>query len=730
MSRIRHIDTRNLVVAETFDDFAKKVEQTDFLVEDIVGYVINVTNVFYWLNVESVWGVIGFNWVSTEEMADEEMLRYPNPWRHLEHVNAAGENIENPNKKVVRGWGRFTRTTLPFSIIPKLPDGHRITAFNDTFQGIESNTIELQGSTWDNLTSLTNFCPENKRLDANLTGAPIDTVGGVLIGKRGTLYVIGDFSRLGAINFGGTYVTWSTYNQYTANNNNIYRQILEVNDDNKYLNFSPIRHSTASTTSFVIRWKGEGAWKDEYMYRDIDENSNYGFYTSVSSDNYNVELVNLASGGHRLATRPITEGFRLGLNFTQNWEASSNNITVEEPITTLTIDTSICQDIDLGHILCYTLGSTDNMFSKLYNLNKIEYKGSVNSINAYLPYVNLANGYPVFEANIVNKLVSEGWVSILDYPQFVNKLIKCPYTINISNFESLSMRMLSGTLKSRYTLDECQEANITQFEGNTYIVDVLPTLTGTSHTLSNLVLSNTTVAGNGFTAYYKIPSLKTTRLVARGFYLDANTIIECSTLTANIGGSTYDKGNYLIDDLSKTHIRLVPNLNGVISFDKQQTMNVHSKNTSNDGYNPWTSQNVNFISIDYDRDVLKASVIDTSHVKPNNGYSYLQPFIVSNINDSTEFTAESPSSHAGWTFNPSFIYIYRQTIVFNRTTNTGNFSVAQVRQIINSIEPNDSNDRFEIIVRDWLYNEIQDMEDYITKSVAEGGLNYILTPRS
>ena len=720
MSRIRHIDTRNLVVAETFDDFAKKVEQTDFLVEDIVGYVINVTNVFYWLNVESIWGVIGFNWVNTEEMTDEEMLRYPNPWRHLEHVNAAGENIEDPNKKVVKGWGRFIRTTLPFSIIPILPDGHRITAFNDTFQGIESNTLELQRSTWDNLTSLTNFCPDNKSLNADLTDAPIDTIGGVLIGTRGILYVKGNFSKLGAINFGGTYYSWSGDTQYTVNSPYMYRQILEIDDNNKYLNFSPIRYSDATTTSFDIRWKGEGAWKDEYMYRDIDENSNYGFYTSVSSDNYNVELINLASGGHRLATRPITEGFRLGLDFTQNWIATENNITLEEPITTLTIDTSLCQDIDVGHILCYTLGDTGNKFSKLYNLNKIEYKGNVNSINAYLPYINLADGYPAFEADIVNKLISDNWVSILDYPQFVKSLIKCPYTIDISRFSKLSIRILDGTKKT-FTLDDCAAANITQYDGTRYVVDVLPTLTGLSHKLDSIVLSNTYIQGSEFTAYYKIPSIKAEMINGSGFYLDSNTVIECSRYYSR------NSGNNLIDDLSKTHLRLVPNNNGIVSLTWQHTAGIRSKDTTNDGYHAYPSQDVNFISIDYDRDVLKASVIDTQRVIPKDGYSFLQPYILSNTNNTHTITSDSMTNYV---FNPSYIYIYRATLVFDRTVNTGGLTVAQVRRIINSIEPNDSDDRFEIIVRDWLYNEIQDMEDYITKSVAEGGLNYILTPRT
>ena len=62
MSRKRHIDTRNLVVCDTFDEFAEKVGQCDQNVEDIVAYVTSVSRIFYWLNVESVWGVLGFTW--------------------------------------------------------------------------------------------------------------------------------------------------------------------------------------------------------------------------------------------------------------------------------------------------------------------------------------------------------------------------------------------------------------------------------------------------------------------------------------------------------------------------------------------------------------------------------------------------------------------------------------------------------------------------------------------
>ena len=117
----KKVDNRNLVVVDTFDEFSNKVDKLDFEVEDIVALVTSLANTFYWLNVESVWGPIGFTWSKVDD------------------------------------YGVFNKTTIPFTIIPKLPDGHRIKQFNNTFNNISSNYIEVKKSDWSNLTTLQNL---------------------------------------------------------------------------------------------------------------------------------------------------------------------------------------------------------------------------------------------------------------------------------------------------------------------------------------------------------------------------------------------------------------------------------------------------------------------------------------------------------------------------------------------------------------------------------------------
>lgn len=53
---------RNLTISKTFDDFALDTTRIDFDIEDLVSYCEAVTNVLYWINIESVWGPIGFEW--------------------------------------------------------------------------------------------------------------------------------------------------------------------------------------------------------------------------------------------------------------------------------------------------------------------------------------------------------------------------------------------------------------------------------------------------------------------------------------------------------------------------------------------------------------------------------------------------------------------------------------------------------------------------------------------
>lgn len=114
--KIHDIIPRNLYLCSEFDEFALKTEDIDFSLEDLVSQVVQQSDVFYWLNVESVWGRMGFVW----------------------------DDIQN-------GEGHFSTKTVPYSVIPKLPDGDRIHTFHRLFDYNTYDELTFLSSDWSNV---------------------------------------------------------------------------------------------------------------------------------------------------------------------------------------------------------------------------------------------------------------------------------------------------------------------------------------------------------------------------------------------------------------------------------------------------------------------------------------------------------------------------------------------------------------------------------------------------
>ena len=184
MSRKKHIDTRNLVVCNTFDEFTNRLEQIDPNVEDIVGYITSLSQVIYGLTIESLWGTLGFTWDSTSILKG-----VPYNEERIEHIEADGENIDYSQKDaawkiahaVTKGYGHFNATTIPFTLIPSIPDGYRITEFRNTFNLIESGYIEVQKSDWSNLVDIKNLIPRGKSIKIDITGANLNSDNKIII---------------------------------------------------------------------------------------------------------------------------------------------------------------------------------------------------------------------------------------------------------------------------------------------------------------------------------------------------------------------------------------------------------------------------------------------------------------------------------------------------------------------------------------------------------------------
>ncbi len=118
--KIKDIKARNLVLEQNFDGFANATNIVDYNYEDLCSYVINNTTNYYWLNIESVWGYIGFKWIEYEV------------------------------------YGKFSPSNIIFNIIPRIPDPQRLKSFYNLFVNIKNN-IEFLDSGWEHINTVHTF---------------------------------------------------------------------------------------------------------------------------------------------------------------------------------------------------------------------------------------------------------------------------------------------------------------------------------------------------------------------------------------------------------------------------------------------------------------------------------------------------------------------------------------------------------------------------------------------
>lgn len=113
---------KNLTISETFNEFAKQTEDIDYNVEDLVSYCLENSLVFYWINIESIWGIVGFRW-------DEFNNR-----------------------------GHFEINPVKFNVLPKIPDPERIKSFKGMFSNLKSSTpMTIVHNVWENVDTLGNW---------------------------------------------------------------------------------------------------------------------------------------------------------------------------------------------------------------------------------------------------------------------------------------------------------------------------------------------------------------------------------------------------------------------------------------------------------------------------------------------------------------------------------------------------------------------------------------------
>lgn len=350
------IKPKNLIVVDTFDEFAERTAEMDYEKEDLVGLVVNLSNVFYWVNIESLWGPLGFTWRS-----------------------------QNANKQ---GYGVFNTTTIPFSVIPSVPDGNRITKLSNFLDHVSASEIEVKKSNWENLKVVHRLGPANKTVYIDLTGAPITTIGEsntteggypCLIGNDGKLYVKGDFSNASFVYDGGISQYWTTDGTLIGDDNNI-----GVNIPTK-----------GGRWNCNFLWKGETPQKLENMFNMSQTFGARGTVKMFSENGkYDITWIDRFTDSNKplviSSTRTINNGYT-------NWNEAQ--ILAENP-TELTVRGT---NVPLRYLL-YTYPANQNRSYRrnvnhthydwsnkiqpyVYNFKPITYDENIETVDSYMPFL-------------------------------------------------------------------------------------------------------------------------------------------------------------------------------------------------------------------------------------------------------------------------------------------------------------------------------------------------------
>ena len=142
--KLNEIKPKNIVLTQTYNEFAEGTEQIDYTQEDYLAQVLDLTSVLYTNSLEAIWGFIGFTWDS-----------YNN-------------------------YGHFNTTTYQFNIIPSIPDGNRIFKFPRNFiNNVSSNNINLLDSDFSNVAEIDYIMQDNNKnleFDCSHINCPINLV--------------------------------------------------------------------------------------------------------------------------------------------------------------------------------------------------------------------------------------------------------------------------------------------------------------------------------------------------------------------------------------------------------------------------------------------------------------------------------------------------------------------------------------------------------------------------
>lgn len=222
---IKDIIPKHLVLGENIDDFSLATTKVDYSIEDLCCYVTNNVDCYYWLNIESIWGPLGFQW------------------------------------NIINNYGTFKSTNLEFNTLPSLPDGERFKSFNNTFDNLNRD-IEVYKSNWINISSIYLNFFENYIFIFN---------GDVSIPKININYNSKPTSNIRK--YQGVILNFNLNNTDIILNN--HAALIIKNDSNKYFPFKSINNNVLKLN--II----EDIYIPIYFYNSNDVTYILNFYNNI-----------------------------------------------------------------------------------------------------------------------------------------------------------------------------------------------------------------------------------------------------------------------------------------------------------------------------------------------------------------------------------------------------------------------------------------------------------------
>lgn len=697
--RIRHIKGRNLVVCETFDDFAAAVLNTDFTVEDVVGYVVSLTNCYYWLNIESIWGAIGFTWTGTPiPLTDEEALLYPNPLYRLEQVTAEGVNIPMDEQwliehKLSKGTGVFNHTTIPFTHIPHVPDGHRITAITgDTLANINitDGVLYIDKSNWKNLENIDNLLSRSMTLYADLDGSNIISANTILRNINAKLYLKANLSNLPnntlLTNCGGDNDTESkSIRRYIAAND--YYKCLHIKIGTNSSDCIRLHPASGYDDQYikghpVFQWEGEGTFTFDKFFDIKDYNNvfcptNTGvIYINSLNEQYHLNNFKNVDDSNNQGLYPVLRNHR--------WTSEDNN-----KLADITIDcTNGVSDVRMDYDL--SAREYENHYVKML---PIKYVGNVTSIGSYYPMLKIENDeWPEFRQDLINKLNHDFGDYILSNIDIIDATHKCHYTIDCRNLDSIRvfthMRLTVASDYQDYDPDS----------GNDKAIDIWPNLIVDSNKIYDTF--DLRVFDRSTARFVRIPKVNIKAVYVTGneyisFYIGRDTHITCTQFYN--GAFTEHK----VYDCSVPQITLKKLREDVplsLHSNANQEFLIGKFYNNSGGY-------INFFEIDATDEELKEGAVNTA-VMINKGtnqyYEVRHPLILSNA----RCFGRSASRKNHYT---NFRLVYRSFFVNGQGLSCPEYTNAELIAFAESFADTENDEEYKIILSTELYNRMSNL---------------------